>query len=72
MYAYTFIIEGSECLSNEVNTGMKFYVEDETGYDIFKKTKKGKRFIKRVGTFGDLYEKANNKIPHSNFISLNP
>ncbi len=71
--SYSVIIEGIECtFIGSIKTGLKFYEETKTGYNIYLKTKKRVKFIEHVNRFGELYEKANNEMPHSNCIYLNP
>ena len=69
---YHFLIETTECISNDLRAGIKFYVEKRKGFEVFKKTKKGKKYIGYCSDFGSLVEMADNVLPHRNQIYLNP
>lgn len=61
MSKYTLIIEGNECTAKTVKVGCKFFEVREDGFDIYKKTTKGKIMLSQATTWFEVYEIANNK-----------
>ena len=60
MPKYTLIIEGNECTAKTVKVGCKFFEMREDGFDIYKKTKRGKLLLSQATTLLEVYEQANN------------
>ena len=69
---YNLIIDGIECSSSAVKNGVLFYKDTNKGFIILKKGKKRSRKIGYVNTFEQLYNRANNELPHRNRLYLNP
>lgn len=59
---------------DSVKIGDLFFTDFEDKIAVYKKTKKGKKLIKIVENYGELYkiENINIEPPVSNFILLNP
>lgn len=60
MSKYTLIIEGNHCTAKTVKVGCKFFEVREDGFDIYKKTRKGKLLLSQATTWLEVYEHADN------------
>lgn len=69
---YHFLVETTECISHKIKPGILFYKEKKKGFEVYKKIKKGEKYVGYCSNFGELIDMANNELPHTNSIYLHP